>query len=464
MAVTRERHHMHWLRDERGSSLLVTLVLITVATVLAGAVLAAQLAQYRFIRRDAHRLQARYTAEAGVYAALDSLQTNPVARLHGYVFALPDGQASRVTVEGFGGYLFVRAVANYRRSRSTVRALVGEVPPAGFDNAVVLWDTESSLHLAGRTAIDGDIVVGPRGVRESTYRRRRFTGRHDGNVYAIDDLEPPFFEGHHLQQATLRLDDLPGRPGHDAPYPEGVYEPARHLPSENPVYATAGSLHLTAADSTLLATPRTIIAGQDLTIEGPLRYPPGTTFVAGRVLRLRGPFTGREGLFYGRDGIAAGDSVRCAGQFFSRGFIRVARGAYLGYPSVLYVTGEGAEAGAAITVEGSAAVDGTLVYPRLEPPPARPGGRIVVAPAAHLRGAVFNAHETEFHGRLDGSLLTHQLYFYESPTHYVNWLKDAAIDAGARPATYLLPLRFSPRPRLAVGRWDVHVEEPEVAL
>ena len=68
------------VREESGSGLLATLVMITVVSVLIGAVVALHLAQYRFIRRDAHRLQARYAAEAGVYLAVDSLQRNPFWR------------------------------------------------------------------------------------------------------------------------------------------------------------------------------------------------------------------------------------------------------------------------------------------------------------------------------------------------------------------------------------------------
>lgn len=449
------------LRESRGASLLVTLVVLTVATVLVGAVLVLHQAQYRFLRRDAHRLQARYAAEAGVYMVLDSLQQNPAWLPQNRLVPLPDGQESRVTVEPFGGYLFVRSTSRYRRSRCTVRALAGEIPPDSFRNALVLWDRESSLHVAGRTRIGGPVVVGPRGLRRSTYRRRRFTGRIEGAVHATAGLQPPYFDGSFLERATDNLDELLGRSS--SPGFEETYVAARHLPSENPVYAVPGSLHLTSADSTLLGTPVTLVAQGDLTLDGPLRYAPGTTFVAGRVLRLEDGVDGREGLFYGRDGIVVAGTMQGAGQFFSRAAIRVARGAYLHYPSVLYVTGEGAEQGAAITVEDGAAVDGTLVHPAIEPAPTQKGGRIVVAAGARARGALYNAHETELHGTIYGTVLTYQLYFYESPTHYVNWLKDATIDIGERPIPYLLPLRFSRRPRLSVLHWEIHTEEPDPA-
>lgn len=452
------------IREERGSGLLATLVMITVVAVLVGAVVALHLAQYRFIRRDAHRLQARYAAEAGVYIAMDSLQRNPFWRPAKTVMNLPEKQTSHVSVERFGGYLFIRSEALYRRSRSTVRALVGEVPPVDFHNAVYLWDTESRLHVAGTTDITGDIVVGPRGLRESTFKRRRFTGRIDGAVHKIFNLKQPFFDGRFLQGT---LDDLERYLGGSPPTAPSVEEErplAKRLPSENRVHRVSGSLRLTEADSLLLRDPLTLVAQGNLTLEGPLHFQSGTVFIAGQTLSIKEGVTGREGLFFGRRRLETSGRVHLSGQFFSRQYVHVAAEAYLDYPSVLYVAGEAAELGGGITVEDDAVVNGTLIHPPLDSDPAIPQGRIIVEPAAQVRGAVFNAHETEFHGTLYGALLTHQLYFYESPTSYVNWLKDAVIDVGERPIKYLLPICFARAPRLAVLRWDVYVEEPDYAL
>ena len=105
-------------REEAGSSLLTTLVLITVMTVLIGAVLALQSAQYRFIRRDAHRQQARYAAEAGIYVALDSLQQRPYWHPNKVRIPLPDGQESR------------------RKRQKTVEVVRPEAVPKGDDAAV----------------------------------------------------------------------------------------------------------------------------------------------------------------------------------------------------------------------------------------------------------------------------------------------------------------------------------------
>ena len=449
------------VQEQTGSSLLMTLVMITIVTILISAIIALYLAQYRFIRRDAHRLQARYAAEAGVYVAMDSLRLNPHWRPIDTVIDLLEGQTSRVTVEAFGGYLYIRSTAPYRRSRSTVRAFVGEVPPTEFHNAVYLWDTESSMHVAGTTRITGDIVVGRRGMRKSTFKRRRFTGRIDGRVHRVPGLKAPFFDGHVLEQSLEALEwYLVGLPG-SSPPPEQRLPLAKRLPGDNRVHRVAGPLRLTTADSLLLREPLTVVARGNLTLEGPLHFRPGTIFITAQTLKINDEVTGREGLFFGREGIETSGAVHLSGQLFSRKDIRIASEAYLRYPSVLYVTGEAAETGGGILVEEDAVVNGTILHPPIDPLPAIAQGRIIVEPAAVVRGTIFNAHETEFHGELYGSLLTRQLYFYESPTSYINWLKDTVVDVDERPIKYVLPLRFSLMPRLAVLNWEVHIEEPE---
>ena len=453
-------HNYHSvLREEEGSGLLAVLVLITVMSLLVGAVLALYTAQYRFIRRDAHRLQARYAAEAGVYITLDSLQDNPLWRASDAPLRLPEGQESRVTVEAFGGCLIVRSEAQYRRSRATVRVLVGEIPPPSFENALQQWDGTSGLHVAGHTHITGTMVVGTRGMKTKTFKRRRFTGRIRGAVFNVPDLAPPYFDKQFLEAALEEAEhylhaapDASQRVSDDQPV-------AKRLPSENPVHVFVGDHTIIPGDSLLFKKPVTVVASGRLALEGLFHFEPGTMFIAGKGLSIKGKVSGRDGLFFGREGVEIADSARFSGQVFSRKYIRLSKGSYLAYPSVLYATGEAEMPEGNIILEDGTILDGTIIYPPMELEPSVRRGRVRVEPQARVRGAIFNAHETEFHGTLYGALLTRQLYFYESPTSYINWIKDAVIDSEARPIEYLLPLGFSASPRLEVLRWDVHLED-----
>lgn len=450
-----------WARahsDETGSSLVLVLVMITILALMVGAVFAMRTAQHRFIQRDAHRLQARYLAEASIYIAMDSLQHNPIWRPKEAVLDLPMGQSGQVTVESFGGYLLIRSVAAYRNYRSTLQAVVGERTPEAFSHALYLWDADARLHVAGRTHIKGDIVVGPRGMRSSTFKRERYTGRMDGDVRLTADLTAPFFDTRLLEGEIDRLDAYLQMPLTEAPTLADTLSLAQHLPSENPIYHVAGSLHLSSADSLLLSQPITVVSDGDVTLEGPLYIQPRSQVVAGGQVRLRGEIAGYGGLFYGREGIEAADSARCEGQFLAGQQILLQPHTHLTYPSLLYVSMRSAPRGTSIIVEDNAIVEGLIIRPPFALEPTDTRGRILIAPTAIVRGALFNAHETEFHGTLYGTLLTHQFYFYDSPSSYVNWLKDATIDVEERPTPFLLPLQFSATPRLAVVRWEAFSE------
>lgn len=452
--------HAAAVAEEAGGALPAVLAVVVVLTLLAGLLMQVYDVQYRFIRRDVHRLQARYRAEAGVYVALDSLQANPRWRPFGPLH-LADSSVVEVTVVPFGGYLLVRSVGRARRSRCVLRALVGEVPPAPFSNAVYLWNTESTFNLAGTSRIVGDIVVGEKGLERSDFEGIPFTGEHRGTVHRTYGLDAPYADFALFHESVAFFDTLLARGAPQTPPAAARKAPAWQLPRDNPVYYIAGDARITAADSLLLAWPVTVVAGRDLAVEGPVRFAPGSVFVAGRVLVVEGDVGGREGLFYGREGVDLRGGVRCSGLFFSRAGVRVGAGAYLAYPSVLFTTGEAAEAGGRIEVADSVRIDGTLVHPRLDPQPAQPAGRIVVAKTARVRGSIFNGHETELHGRLDGLLVTFETYFYHSPRHWTNWLKDAVIDRGALPVTYALPVAFSRSPRLVVVSWTAHVDEED---
>jgi len=456
-----KRATLHRFRQEQaGSGLLGTLMLVTVLSILISSVLAVHLVQYRLIRRQTHRVQARYAAEAGVYLAIDRLQHSPYWRATDTLLALPEGQASRVTVEAFGGYVLIFSEAQYRRSRAAVRARVGEIPPPYFDHAVQLQDGSAGLHLAGTTRITGTIVVGRRGVKTSTFKRERFTGRIQGAVFRVPDLEPPYFDNVMLEQAMEGAEQhLHGTAERSI---RAAYLPlARRLPGDNPVLFTTGDLRLGDVDSLLLREPVTVVAGGNLVLEGPIRLQPGTMLIAGKTLRVRQSVAGRGGLFYGREGIEVTAGATVSGQFFSQQHIRIAGNAYVGYPSLLYVAGEEVAPGGGIVVEEGAVVDGTIIYPPMDPEPAGRRGRIRIQSGAYVRGAIFNAHETEFHGTLYGTLLTRSFYFYDAPARYVNWVKDAVIDVEERPVSYRLPLCFSTAPRLDVLNWEIIVEEVE---
>lgn len=447
------------VRETAGSALATALVLVSVALVLTGVALAAFLVQYKMMRQDAHHAQAQYIAEAGLFSVIDGLQENPGWRPVDSLLALPDETESRVDVTPFGGYLRVRARATFGRSQYTSRALVGQVPTPWFSHALVVWDrAQAGMHLNGQTTLTGDLaIVAPEGRALDTLNAiidgEGFSGTVAGSVGRYDSLDVDFRPDVFTETLAWCDQLLAGTP------PEH--------PPEQPVYTYPGHARFTAADAELFSVPVTLVAAGRLAVEGPLALQPGTVLIAGDTLHIDGPVTCRHGLFYGRAGVVVTGTARCGGQWLSRGHIGVQDAAYLTYPSMLYLTGEGAAVGGRIALTGQAHVDGMVVHLQTEPDAAQARrfrrGRVVIDPQARLRGAVYNGQETELHGRLHGTLLTNRTYFYyqsaRTPgTHKENWLRHATLTRPGLPADFTAPLWFGTHPKLRIVAWDGHPE------
>ncbi|MEM9664648.1 MAG: hypothetical protein AAF970_06935 [Bacteroidota bacterium] len=445
------------LLEKEGGMLMQVLVLIVLFSGLVGLILLLHLMQYRFIRQDVHRARAEYLAEAGVYAMMDHLQRDPTAwaGVDTLLSVRSEGDV-RVQVEPFGGYLWLRATSRVNRSRAVLQALVGQRPGAPYETAIYQWDTESSLNVAGEAHVKGDVVVGPRGLITSSFRGFPFTGSVDGTVFTTPDLEPPVLDLTLLEVTLAQgLTLLAAPPPNSAlSLPEGIPP----LLQEQDVHVVPGDLILGPADSLFLASARTVVATGTIEVVGPLSFAPGVRLIAGETMRLSGQIVGRDGLFIGREGVDLRGVRRCSGQFLSPRLIRVAGATHLDYPSVLYVGGEATDVDGGLVLADQAQVDGIVVHPPLEEEPVLRRGRIIVGDQAQVRGAIVNGHETELHGLLEGTLLTYQLYFYDSPSDYVNWLRDATVDVSQRPLEYLVPLGLgaAETPRLHVLRWYDH--------
>lgn len=445
------------LREERASALVTTLVILTVLSTLLGTVLMVFLAQYRFIRSDTHRTQARYEAEAGVYAAMARLQTNPMWRPADTLLTLPFDRSAAVSVASFGGYLLIRAKAQEGQQEAVVRAWVGEEPPARSENALVVWDTESSVNAAGATRVIGDIIVGEGGFYERAFKPEAepFTGEVDGTIYPIPELEAPYFTAAVLEETLGQATGYVNGSNAYVPRTQAYTRRALAdvLPHENPIHFTSGHRTITPDDSLLLSEPITLVATGNLSLVGPLTFEPTSQFIAGDTLFLGEGVSGVEGLFFGQQAVEmTGGSV--AGHLFSPRAIRVSGTAHLAYPSVLYIAGEAAEEGGRIRITDRASVSGTIIHPRLADAPRGHAGHIRIDEHAQVRGLIFNGHETEVHGTVYGSVLTHQLYFFISPTNYVNWLRNATIDRTQLPLSFVVPLQFSKTPMLSILRWE----------
>jgi len=160
-------------------------------------------------------------------------------------------------------------------------------------------------------------------------------------------------------------------------------------------------------------------------------------------------------LIYAGKSLQIGGGAELSTQAISGNDIIIRDQAYLRYPSMLYTSQEFAAERQEIIIDirDQAMVDGTIIYPVQSSNFTSGLFRVRAADQAVVRGGIYTLGQTELEGKVLGSVLTHQFYFYESPSSYINWLKDAEIDLSGRPENYVIPLGFSEHPEYQILDW-----------
>lgn len=447
------------LFEEEGSSLIAVLIIITILSFLIGSVMIGTIIQNRFIQKDVNRLQARYTAEAGVFHFLGDTTLPLFPEIDSLRVQLMDSTQSAVLqIDPFGGFWKITSTAHTNNETKTVRALIGERASPVFQQAVVLGDLHSALNLTGSTNIEGDITVGPLGVRQRPFKGKLFDGSVRGEItQETEPALPPFDKTLFNYETTYCEALLDKAPVQAIKREAGQFNLSReNRLEEQDILYVVGSLEITASSEVVLPEAVTIVATEDLIIRGPVTYNAFSRFIAGGNLSLSGDIMGEHGLFYAAGDLIIDGREPFSGQFLSARDILISGRTYLKYPSVVYIKGatENGIRKGRLEVIGSSIVEGTMMIPAPGEVISQDESRLVVGEGATVRGSIYNTGQTELHGEIFGSVLTLQFYFYHSPTSYINWLKDASIDINRRPENFVVPLGFSDQRKFEILTWD----------
>jgi predicted acyltransferase (DUF342 family) len=154
---------------------------------------------------------------------------------------------------------------------------------------------------------------------------------------------------------------------------------------------------------------------------------------------------GSNAIFYAENSITVQDNVQCSGQFFAAQSIQIQDSAHLLYPSVLYVSGLemlGERRGEIYLLDHSI-LEGTIIYPETTSLLQQEKGHLLISENSLLNGLVYHAGRVELAGTINGSLLTMNTYFYDAPTHYINWLRSGTINVFKRKPEFCLPDCFT---------------------
>ncbi len=426
--------------DEQGSALITVLIIALIVTLFIGAVLGGIYVQSTFIQQDIDRTKALYQAEQQIYEFLHSPGETDSTTI--------------ITSSNYGGFLKIRSSSHVKKQKITLEVLVGAITDSVFDYAIALKDTNSSLSLTGTTTINGDIASGYNQIERSTFKGFPFRGSFNGEAkkknmrdffpdFKYESLEAQmarhtsFFESENKSQFVIR----------------DLNELARS--QEGDTLYFSDSQEWSVNQTNTIPKDIVVLVEGNLTITGEGNLGTYTTFIAKDTLSIGGSVTANHTILSAGTYLELKDQVSMNAQLISKGRIQLRDQVYLTYPSLVYTStttflGEQQEV---IHLQDESIVDGTLVYPIETGRFNREQFRIKIDENALVRGSIYNQGQTELAGKVYGAVLTKQFFFYESPTTYINWIKDAEIDITQRPHDYIVPIGFSDSTKYVILDW-----------
>jgi hypothetical protein len=458
---------INFFTGKKGSALVLALVMVTVITIICSIVLMGSLLQVKFIRRKVDRMQALYLSEAGIYNAMWYLSGQEgkgiLWRPINETILLLDNNTAEVTIEPWGGFLRVTSHAEYKKGVETIRVLLGEKPPASFQQAVHIGGVEYPLVLTGHTQIVGDITVGLKGVEKGSIKGRGFEGDKlvDGKITRVENPEMPYFDSRFFDEAFMRYRTMVNHP------PDSQSEITGGLIDNGALQNFQGSSIFVNGDAVIqnlglsdrIQGPLVIGCSGNMTLQGQNQLNRYTELVSGGKLVLTSQVILNDCILYAEKGIDIQGPCQIRAQLLSPGDITLNSQTVLEYPSVVYCQGHVEEN----TLQGevflyeNAEVKGTVIlHSNPEQVSYSIDGTLVnMDTGSKLVGAIYSNHYTKLGGMVLGCVVTEEFYLYLSPTTYLNWLLDATINRTRLPQSFLMPLLFSEKPNLDILDWEI---------
>lgn len=449
--------------NESGYALATVLIILSLLMVVVGVIMVLSLTQSRFIQRDIHDGKARYFAEAGLYTFLSDSTYYADTTNTSFDVILPDSVRVTIHRQPYGAYWLLTSMASSSNQEKTLRALVGAEADSLYDRAIVMGDVFSGLIVTGTTTVRGDIVSGSDGLQRRSFRGDPFSGTVDGANIRADSSWFPQFDSRDIAWQLRLTTQLIDSPPENATILRGGSFDARSYsqPDSATTYVSAEDLTVSSLQAMQLTDHTTFIVDGALTIEGALDLGEYSRFFIRDSIVINGDITGRHSLFITNGSIQVRGNSHLSTQLISRESITVSEGSYLTYPSVVYLqprVDSGAKQGF-INLNGSSRIDGIVILPDVTQTITNDESLLTIEENAFVRGGVYNTSRTELLGTVQGTVLTHQFYFYQSPTNYINWLRNADIDLEQRPAPFTIPLGFSQRPAFTLLDYNEVADE-----
>jgi hypothetical protein len=102
-----------------------------------------------------------------------------------------------------------------------------------------------------------------------------------------------------------------------------------------------------------------------------------------------------------------------------------------------------------IMMESGSRLEGSMLFLA----PAADTCLATIKDGARIVGSLYSTGYVTLDGSVDGTVITNEFYFYQSPTTYFGWMRSAKINRTVLSKSYLVPPGFSDSPKLDVLDW-----------
>ena len=418
-------------------SALFILALISIVVVL---ILSLDLFQIKIFRKENNKLQAMYNAESAVNLLLASGDKIKISAGESTRIKLDWGDEADVSFQPFGTFIGFESIGYCKTSKQSISGFIGNKELDVMENALAVYNSSTDLSLTGDFSINGDMLLNRRYVRKSL-KGIGFKG-HVNSVVKKLTTDFPSID-------FSQLDDFKSRLMREFRAPtDGI---KNHTLWGRKIFSTSNDITLSSRSAHKSEQAGIIITTGKLVVEGSYRCTSGCIYMAEEII-LKDEVDGNYNIFYATKSLIVEDEVNLSAQLISEGTITIENKAILEYPSLVLATREQTSKTPAqlIHLKGESQVNGSVIFFDKSTRVNNRVRDILIEDTATINGLVLCNSLVEMGGIVQGSVVTANAGFYESPAYYVNWIRAGTINRTERMNSLTLPAMFSDSPGMEI--------------
>ena len=440
------------LQNERGSILLAAFAILALLVIIMTALIAYGSWHKARCQLVLNRVKATYLAEAGIQHALADLRENGSSWTQTQSFRVDMTGSFTYSTRPWGGYLLIESKGISGKTEERLQATIGQVAPPIFTSTLSLIGPPYPLVVAGNTTITGDVLIGPAGISEGELHGQSYRGDSlvYGDIHTLQPQQVPQFRDDLISEFLNNLKMMKQDCRSRTDLSIIIRNDAETGSSDTDSRRTSVSIVFDIPDTTPVRRPQCFFADGSITVTG-------QSHLQHQMLVSATSITVKEDACLSdcilvAPSITLTDQADVAGQLFADSLVVVEKAAKLSEMALVYLVGHLVtdEWTGTINIESNRTSEACLVFHGSSHADAsrqvKQTGRIRIAPASTVNGIIWTEGYLEMLGTMNGSAAANLLYYYESPTLYLNWLVNAAIGPARGSEQRVLPLMFGQRP------------------